>query len=89
MSLTECLQRPKRGASGKEKLTDITALREMVNNSFVQPKQSDDGSANLDISFLDVSGRLEDSAARLTEMVDLLPGDEAGLVAAAQMKIFG
>ena len=33
---TEYLQRLKRGTSGKEKLTDMTALREMVNNSFVQ-----------------------------------------------------
>ena len=86
-SLVERLQSPKRTESGKEKLTDVATLRDMLKeNSLIQPKQSDDGSTDLVVGFLDVNGRLEDSVIRLMEMVDLSPGDEAELVHAAQIR---
>jgi len=89
-SLAERLQSPKRAESGKKKLTDVMALHEMLKkNNLIQPKQSDDRPTNLVVGFLDVNGKLEDSVTRLMEMVDLSPGDEAGLVETAQTGISG
>ena len=89
VSLAERLQSPKCAEPGEEKVTDMTALREILKNSLIQPKHSDDGSTNLVVGFLDVSGKPEDSVTRLIEMVDLSPGDKAELVDATQIKISG
>lgn len=78
VSFAERLQSPKCAELGKEKLMDVTALHEMLKeNRLIQPKGSGDRSMNLVVSFLDVNGKVEDSATRLMEMVDLLPDDDA------------
>jgi len=62
---------PERCMGSKTKLTDVDVLRKLVSgNSLIEPRSSD-GSVSLAVVSLDASGSVEESVARLMDLVCL------------------